>query len=102
MIISFIVNGETTPISVDRHAPLFHGMRAALDASNNTARPLEDWELRDDSGRLLDRVTSAAENQVAEGAHVFITLRLGAGGHSHIVDGVLRGDLHKKFAHEAT
>lgn len=80
MIIHFIVNGETTPTDVDPHAPLFHGMRVALDTSNNIARPLKEWELRDDSGRLLDRVTSAVENQIAEVAHVFITLRLGAGG----------------------
>jgi hypothetical protein len=80
MILNFIVNGETTPIDVDQHAPLFHGMHAALDASNNMTRPLEEWEMRDDSGRLLDRVTSASENQIAEDAHVFTTLRLGAGG----------------------
>jgi Protein of Unknown function (DUF2604) len=80
MILNFIVNGETTPTDVDLHAPLFHGMRVALEASNNMARPLEEWELRDDSGRLLDRVMSAVENRIAEEAHVFVTLRLGAGG----------------------
>lgn len=80
MRIRFIVNGETAPVDLDVGAPLFTGMRKALDDSENTARPLEDWELRDVSGVLLDRTLTAADYAIADDATLFATLRVGAGG----------------------
>ena len=80
MRIDFIVNGETVPIEHGINTPLFVGMREALDASNNTARPLEEWEVRDQSGGLLDRTISPTGHSISDGAILFVTLRLGAGG----------------------
>ena len=76
----FIVNGESTLLGCDGDRPLAHGMRHALAATNNTARQLEEWELRTERGILLDRDLGADAHGLVNGEHLFVTLRVGGGG----------------------
>jgi hypothetical protein len=84
----FIVNGEEVPVAVSPLEPLRVGMDRALRYSNKapvfvtlaTSSSPKDWELRHDSGRLLDPESNAQDNELRSGAHLFLTLRVGAGG----------------------
>jgi len=74
----FIVNGEDIPVDVEDDLPLEWAKRRALRRSHNTSRPARDWELRHDSGQLVDDSICCA--QVPEHGRLFLTLRVGAGG----------------------
>jgi hypothetical protein len=81
MKVVVVVNGEETEVEAGEGA-LFSEVRAkALEQSRNTARPPEDWELRDVEGFLVDFNEKVPAEQGPHGAPVFfLTLALGAGG----------------------
>lgn len=77
----FVINGEDFVVEVNSHEPLKAAVAKALAKSNNTGRPPEEWEVRDAGGVLLERDRSIRDLGLANGARLFLSLRVGAGGH---------------------
>jgi hypothetical protein len=78
--ILFIVNGEDVPIRIEKKAPLAEARNKALSVSKNTGRPLEDWEVREESGAWLEPSCPIEDFNFVSGVRLFLTLRVGAGG----------------------
>lgn len=77
----FIINGEDTVVEVNVHPPLHVAVREALRISGNTGRTdPADWELRDGAGTLLDTNRSVQDYGLPNGARLYLSLRVGAGG----------------------
>ena len=49
-------------------------------ASNNTGRPMVEWEIHNTDGQNLDPNKTVAENGLVDGSRVFLNLKVGAGG----------------------
>lgn len=64
MKIHFIVNGEDifTDISPNNEN-IESVVRQTLETSNNTGRPIKDWQIRDNGGNLIERVCELKENE---------------------------------------
>ena len=56
------------------------GRNTALHVSNNTGRPVDEWEIHDASGRQLDPEHSASSQKLKDGDRVFLNLKVGVGG----------------------
>jgi hypothetical protein len=77
----FVVNGDPVDVALDPSAPLRHGVKQALEQSHNTGRPIADWELRDEMGRLLSLDDNLDQLWwIKEPAFLFVTQKIGAGG----------------------
>jgi hypothetical protein len=76
----FIINGQDFPIEANVQAPLMEAVQRALAESGNTGRPPDEWEVRDASGVLLEKHRSPKELGLHNGARLFLSLRVGAGG----------------------
>lgn len=74
----FIVNGEDVKVDVEdpEALPLEWATRRALHRSRNTSRPFQDWELRHESGQLVEDGVCCATVP----GHLYLTLRVSAGG----------------------
>jgi hypothetical protein len=82
--IHFIVNGEDIKVRVEDELPLEWATRRALRLSYNTSRPPQDWELRHESGQLVD--DGICCERIPEHGHLYLTLRVSAGGAEIPVD----------------
>jgi hypothetical protein len=78
--IIFIINGQDYPIEANIQAPLMEAVQRALAESDNTGRPPDEWEVRDASGVLLEKNRTPKDLGLHEGARLFLSLRVGAGG----------------------
>lgn len=76
----FIINGEDVPVKTNPHAPLQAARAKALAESGNTGRPPEEWEIRSESGMLLDPNQTPEDLHLKENTRLFLTLKVGAGG----------------------
>lgn len=78
--ITFIVNGVDIPIEANIHQPLKVARDKALKDSNNTGRPVDEWEVHNDKGEALDSSQKIADLGLKDGDRLFLTLKVGAGG----------------------
>lgn len=76
----FIINGQDYSIEANVHAPLIEAVERALSESDNKGRPPDEWEVRDVNGVLLENSRSPKDLGLNEGARLFLSLRVGAGG----------------------
>ena len=76
----FIINGENFYVETNINAPLTAAVQRALSESGNSGRPLSEWEVRDSAGALLDMTRTVKELGLKNGARLFLSLRVGAGG----------------------
>jgi hypothetical protein len=77
----FIINGENFPVEANVDAPLILAVEKALVLSGNTGRrDPREWEVRDSSGVLLEVDRTIKELGLKDGARLFLSLRVGAGG----------------------
>lgn len=76
----FIINGEKVPITASPEETLAEARNVALEVSKNTGRTTEDWEVRKDSGELLDVCQTVRELALERHERLFVTLRMGVGG----------------------
>jgi hypothetical protein len=74
----FIVNGEEVCPNGAPFTAMGEAVQRALEQSTSNARPFEDWETRDASGTIVD--TSRALEAADDGAHFFVTIRVGVNG----------------------
>jgi hypothetical protein len=77
----FIINGENFPVEANVEAPLIVAVEKALVLSGNTGRrDPREWEVRDSSGVLLEVDRTIEELALKDGARLFLSLKVGAGG----------------------
>jgi len=76
----FIVNGVDVSIDANNNQPLKVARNKALKESNNTGRPMDEWEIHNDQGQILDPEKKIEDFGLAEGARLFLNLKVGAGG----------------------
>jgi hypothetical protein len=79
----FIINGENFLVEANVNAPLVVAVEKALVLSGNTGRrDPREWEVRDSSGVLLEVDRTIKELGSKNGARLFLSLKVGAGGRS--------------------
>jgi len=76
----FIINGENFSVEASDDATLRHAVERALRESGNTGRPPDEWEVRDSNGVLLEMGRTIEHLGLKNGARLFLSLRVGAGG----------------------
>jgi hypothetical protein len=76
----FVINGQNFPVEANAHEPLLSAVQKALATSRNTGRPPEEWEVRDANGVLLEKNRKIGDIGLRDGAQLFLSLRVGAGG----------------------
>ena len=79
----FIVNGVDVLVEANINEPLKVARNQALKDSNNTGRPVDEWEVHNDEGEALDptkKIEELEELGLVDGARLFLNLKVGAGG----------------------
>ena len=75
-----VVNGQPVPIEARAHELLRTAAQQALNQSGNSGQPLENWELRDAAGKVLDLASKIGEFHFPDGTKLFLNLKAGVGG----------------------
>lgn len=78
--IEVVVNGQPTLAKANVNSPLHTVIPKALEATGNVGQPPENWELRDQGGKLLDTSQKIGSFGFAEGVRLFLNLKAGVGG----------------------
>lgn len=80
MILIFIVNGVDVLVEVAKTKNLHLARDKALQDSNNTGRPFDEWEIHDSSGLRLDPGKTVEVQGLQNGDRLFLNLEVGFGG----------------------
>ena len=78
--VTIIVNGQPIKIEVKPDTLIQTAVIAALKDSGNSGQPLENWELRDASGQVVDLDKRVEDVVPKEGTELFLSLKAGVGG----------------------
>jgi hypothetical protein len=76
----FIINGVNATVEANIHEPLKTARNKALEESNNTGRPADEWQIHTEDGVLLDADKKIEELGLADEARLLLSLTIGAGG----------------------
>jgi hypothetical protein len=75
-----VVNGTPTVVTANLNAPLHSIIGKALEQTNNSGQPAENWELRDGAGQILDPDAKIGTFGFSSDTRLFLNLRAGVGG----------------------
>ena len=75
IVLIFTINGEDTEIKANTNQPLSAARNKALAKSDNTGRPFDDWEIRDQDGVLLPPEKKIHEFNFEDGQKLFLSLK---------------------------
>ena len=75
-----VVNGQPTPVKANVNAPLRTAIEHALQVSGNSGQPIENWEMRDAGGQVLDPTRKIGDFNFQAGVNLFLNLKAGVGG----------------------
>lgn len=78
--IAVVVNGQPTLVKGNVNAPLHTLIPKALEATGNVGQPPENWELRDQDGKLLDTSKKIGTFDFPADVRLFLNLKAGVGG----------------------
>lgn len=78
--ITIVVNGVEAMIERNENAPLSSAIERALSETGNVGQPVENWELRDENGNLLDLSRKIGSFDFPEEVRLFLSLKAGVGG----------------------
>lgn len=78
--ITVVVNGQPVSEHVNVKTALREVVKRALDKSGNSGQPIDNWELRDAAGQVLDLSKTVAHYGIVSGAKLFLNLKAGVGG----------------------
>lgn len=78
--ITIVVNGQPTEIKVRLDEQIDEAVEYALKETGNSGQPPERWELRDESGQLIDTGKTFGALDFKSGAKLFLNLKAGVGG----------------------
>ena len=75
-----IVNGEPVPEKAHPDDQVGEVVSRVLNASGNSGQPLNNWELRDESGHVIDLGRKFRDLDIKASAKLFVNLKAGVGG----------------------
>ena len=75
-----VVNGQPVPEKAGFDEQVGEVVARALKESGNSGQPVGNWELRDDSGHVIDMGRKIGDVGIKEGAKLFLNLKAGVGG----------------------
>lgn len=78
--LDFIVNGECVHVTTESHSVLSETVAEALEKSGNVGQSLANWELRDESGTVVDMQSKIEQADIQAGTKCFLNLKAGVGG----------------------
>jgi len=78
--LTVVVNGQPVQVKANIHEPLRTMIEHALQKSGNSGQPIENWELRDAMGQILDPARKVGELNFPPGVTLFLSLKAGVGG----------------------
>lgn len=79
--ITVIVNGQPVALEdLSVKTLLRTVVERALKESGNSGQPVENWELRDTAGQILDLNRKIADYGIVDEAKLFLNLKAGVGG----------------------
>jgi len=76
--LTVVVNGVSVEVTRNSHAALQSVIGKALEETNNVGQPMQNWELRDAGGNILDPGSKIGD--LPPGAKLFLSLKAGVGG----------------------
>ena len=76
----FIVMGVDVPVEANINEPLKVARDKALHQSNNTGRPVDEWQITNAEGHELSPDTKIEKLGLSDGTRLFLTLGVAAGG----------------------
>lgn len=75
-----VVNGEPTTVKAHEREPLSTIIPEALSETGNSGQPPENWEVRDEAGKLLDAAQLIGSFDFPKQVRIFLNLKAGVGG----------------------
>ena len=75
-----VVNGQPVPEKASLDEQVGEIVARALKESGNSGQPIGSWELRDDSGQIVDMGRKIGDLGFKEGEKLFLNLKAGVGG----------------------
>lgn len=78
--ITVVVNGQATEIEANPNQPLHVVLTKALENTQNLAQPAENWELKDEAGKLLEVGKKVGELGFGTAVTLFLSLKAGVAG----------------------
>lgn len=75
----FIINGEEVTVETNVKAPLKSAVEKALLESENTGRPITDWQVKY-NGQVLDINSKIEDLNLPDNAELVLSLKVGEGG----------------------
>ena len=78
--LTIVVNGQPTVVRANINAPLQTVIARALEQTGNSGQPLENWELRDVAGAVLDLAKKIGDFNFPPDVRLFLNLKAGIGG----------------------
>lgn len=77
-----IVNGVPVEVETNPNAALASVMEKALQATNNSGQPVQNWILTTAEGKKLEPSDKPSALGLASGTKLFLNLKAGIGGQS--------------------
>ena len=79
--ITVVVGGQSTVVDIDDREPTLKLVITALQQTNHSGQPPENWELRTESGEVIhDLEKSVGEYGLTSKDQLFLNLKAGEGG----------------------
>lgn len=78
--VEIVVNGTPTTVEANVNAPLHTVIGKALEQTSNTGQPQENWDLKDESGNMLDLNKKVGGYNFAADITLYLSLKAGVGG----------------------
>jgi len=79
-LLTIIVNGVPAVIERNANAPLKSLVEKALNDTGNVGQPVDNWEIRDAAGTVLDLSRKIGEFDFPDDVKLFLSLKAGVGG----------------------
>ena len=79
-LLTIIVNGAPAVVERNENAPLKSAIEKALADTGNVGQPIENWELRDANGNVLDVSQKISAFDFPVDVKLFLSLKAGVGG----------------------
>ncbi len=85
LTLTFVVNGASTEVPVNSDDILRDAAVKALKATgNDQGRPIEEWDLKDSDGAVIDMSSKVEAHGFTSATKLFLSPKIGAGGSDEI------------------
>jgi hypothetical protein len=80
IVLNIVVNGRPEKVKTNTEQTVRSLMEVALAQSGNSGQPIDNWELREPGGQILDPNQTVGHYNLQPGATLFLNLKAGIGG----------------------